>query len=75
MATFEVLCTGHEAEARKLVLEKKLAPVEKVAVMCRHEIEKLINDNFIVFAAGDDWLCIPKDKADAILKQVSWIDR
>lgn len=29
MADFKINCTGHEAEARKLVLEKKLAPMEK----------------------------------------------
>ncbi|MCX4309563.1 MAG: hypothetical protein OSJ28_04565 [Desulfovibrio sp.] len=43
--------------------------------MCQYEVEEIINDNFVVFKVDVDWLLIPKDKADEILKQVTWIER
>lgn len=73
--TFKITCTGHEAGARKIALEKRLTTTEKLAAMCRYEVEEIINDSFVIFQVGEDWLLIPKNKAEEILKQVLWIER
>lgn len=75
---FEIKFTGHETQARKILLEKKLCKPEQLAVMSIADVENQINERFECFLVGEkceDWLLIPKDKAEVFGKIAQWIER
>ena len=72
---FEIIYTGHESKARKMILKNGLKSDKELATMTSHEVEKTINANFEAIRAGDDWLLIPRDKLADFNEIATWITR
>lgn len=72
---FEINYTGHETNARKLLLEKGIKTEKELAMMNSRDVEQAINAEFEVIQAGEDWLLIPHDKESEFNALVTWIDR
>lgn len=75
MENFNVEYTGHEKEARKLLIDKNINTVQKIAYMTSKEVEEAINENFVCYKCGMDWLLIPKEKEKEFNKIVDWVCR
>ena len=75
MSNFNIEYTGHEKEARELLVDKNITTVQKIAYMTSKEIEDLINENFVCYECGMDWLIIPKEKEKEFNKMINWICR
>lgn len=72
---FEILYTGHENRARKLILKNGIKTAEELAMMTGREVEQTINANFEAVKAGQDWILIPRDKLSDFNAMVTWIER
>lgn len=72
---FEILYTGHENRARKLILQNGIKTAEELAMMTGREVEQTINANFEAVKAGQDWILIPRDKLSDFNSMVTWIER
>lgn len=74
-SNFMLNFASQEKKARKLLLEKHHFPAEKLALMTTHEIEKFIEDQYVAYKQGDDWLLIHKDNVQAFNNIAIWLDR
>lgn len=72
---FFIIYTGHEKNARKMILENGLKSDKELAMMATCEIEQIVNENFEAIRAEDDWLLIPKDKLADFNEIATWITR
>lgn len=72
---FEILYTGHENRARRLIIQNRLKTAGELAMMTGREVEQTINANFEAVKAGEDWLLIPRDKLSDFNAMVTWIER
>ena len=52
-----------------------ITTVQKIAYMTSKEIKDLINENFVCYECGMDWLIIPKEKEKEFNKMINWICR
>lgn len=72
---FYIAYTGHESNARKLLLAEKIVDSESLAVMSSIEVTALINKNFQCYKVGEDWLIIRKQDEAKFNNLIKWIDR
>lgn len=72
---FEANYRGHEARARKLLLEKGLKTAEELALMDTVAVEQAINAEYEAYPSGEDWLLIPKDRHPDFCGIAVWIGR
>ena len=75
MQAFSIKYTGHEKDARKLLLRKRLNTVEELAVMSTADVEEAINANFIAYDCGEDWLLVEKSKVEEFRRLATWVER
>lgn len=73
MRDFEIIYTGHERQARRLL--KKYLTDEELSQMCLFEVQKKVNELFLCYLIGEDWMLIPRDKEDEFNKITEWVDR
>ena len=66
---------GHEAQARKLLLEKGFRTAKELAVMDAVDVEQAVNAEYDAIPSGEDWLLIPKNKLDDFCEIAVWIER
>ena len=50
---------GQLSGARKLLVDKKLVTLERLAMMSDADVKELINENFIVIGADSDSYIVP----------------
>lgn len=75
MNKFGICYLGHEKNARKLLLNDNLVTLEELAMMTSNDIEEKINQNYIAYQNGEDWLLIPKENESEFNKITKWISR
>lgn len=73
--TFEIKYANHSAQARRLLLDRNLAPANALAVMSDRDVEDQINKHFTCYWSDPDWLCIEKAKMPEFNKIATWIER
>lgn len=74
-SNFTLNFASQEKKARKLLLEKHHFPAEKLALMTTHEIEKFLEDQYVVYKHDYDWLLIHKDNVQEFNSIAIWLDR
>lgn len=52
--------TGQERDARKLLIDEKIAPIEDVAVMSSEDVEEKIRERYEVVAKADEEILLVK---------------
>ena len=72
---FSIKFTGHEAQARKLLLKRGIKTAEELSVMSYFEVEQAINAEFNVIECGENWLLVPRDMWSDFQDLVTWIKR
>lgn len=75
MMEFYITYTGHERNARKLLLDERIIDSESLAVMSSSEVTDLINKNFLCYQVGEDWLIIHKQDETKFNNMIKWIER
>lgn len=73
MKDFEFIYTGHEKQVRRLM--KKYLTDEELSQMCFDELQKKVNELFLCYLVGEDWILIPRDKEDEFNKIAEWVCR
>ena len=67
---------GQERNARKLLINEKLASVDEVAVMSSNEVESLIKKYYEVISNyGEEVILVKKDDMDKFKKIVKYLYR
>jgi hypothetical protein len=67
---------GQERNARKLLINEKLASVDEVAVMSSDEVESLIKKHYEVISNyGEEVILVKKDDMDKFKKIVKYLYR
>lgn len=72
---FVINYTGHEKNARALLLQQRIKTEKELATMTSREIEQSINAEFEVIQVGEDWLLITKEKYSDFVAISEWINR
>lgn len=75
MNKFGFTYTGHERNARRIILERKLATAEELSVMSNAEVASIIDENFTAYRLHEDWLLVPKELEKEFNKIVVWCCR
>lgn len=75
MNNFEINYLGHERNARRLLLNNNLATIEELATMTSNDVEEKINQNYIAYQNGENWLLIQKEKESEFNEITKWINR
>lgn len=52
--------TGQERDARKLLIDEKIAPIEDVAIMSSEDVEEKIRERYEVVAKADEEIFLVK---------------
>lgn len=52
--------TGQERDARKLLIDEKIAPIEDVAIMSSEDVEEKIRERYEVVAKADEEIILVK---------------
>lgn len=72
---FKCNYANHEKQARKWLLDNKLAAPDTLALMSTQEVEDMINENCSCFKSEDDWLLVLKKDMPQFAKIANWIER
>lgn len=73
---FEILYTRHEVTARKLLLSERFVDESILSRMSSEDVEKLINQNFIVLACADgDFMLVRNKDFDDVKPKLVFIRR
>lgn len=68
--------TGQERDARKLLIDEKIAPIEDVAVMSSEDVEEKIRERYEVVAKADEEiLLVKKEDMEQFEKLVEVLSR
>lgn len=68
--------TGQERDARKLLIDEKIAPIEDVAVMSGEDVEEKIRERYEVVAKADEEiLLVKKEDMEQFEKLVEVLSR
>lgn len=70
---FEIIYTGHANDSEELLLSH--FPASEIVLMTNEMLENHINENYICYKCGEDWLVIPKEKEKEFNKMANWICR
>lgn len=70
---FIIKYTRQRKDIKKLLLNH--FSLEKVNSMTDEEIETCINDNYICYECGEDWLLISKEEKQEFDRITDWICR
>lgn len=67
--------TGQERDARKLLIDEKIASVEDVAIMSSEDVEEKIRERYEVVAKADEEIILVKkedmEQFDKLVKTLS----
>ena len=70
---FVIKYTGQRNDIKEILLNH--FSLKKVNSMTDEEIETFINDNYICYECGEDWLIIQKEKEQEFNRIADWICR
>ncbi|RKO63238.1 hypothetical protein [Caldibacillus debilis] len=69
MGKFKAYYSGHTKNARKALIKLGLATENELAYMSDGDVEKRLNESgLIILEAGNDYIIIPKEFEDKIIR-------
>lgn len=70
---FVIKYTGQRNDIEEILL--KYFSSEEINLMTDEAIEAFINENYVCYDCGEDWLIISKEKEKEFNRMVDWICR
>ena len=75
MDNFRVKYTGQLRDAKLILTGRKIISEDEMENMTEEEIVNIMNEKFVFYDFGEDWLAIPKEYEKEFNEKTDWICR
>lgn len=75
MNEFRIKYTGQLRDAKLILIDRNIKTKDEIENMSGKEIVDIMNEYFVFYDFGEDWLAIPKEYEKEFNEKTNWVCR